>query len=88
MRNKTMFLMLVLLLSSALLSACGTSLAAQPVLAQGTEPAKRTINVTVQVKLPSAPTSPMYRSGCTQKAPMQQKLWRLTPANLKKWWML
>ncbi len=55
MRNKTMFLMLVLLLSSALLSACGTSLAAQPVLAQGTEPAKRTINVTGTGKVTLTP---------------------------------
>jgi len=55
MRNKTLFLILVLLLSSALLSACGTSLAAQPVLAQGTEPSKRTINVTGTGKVTLTP---------------------------------
>jgi len=55
MRNKTLFLMLALLLCSALLSACGTSLAAQPVLAQGTEPTKRTINVTGTGKVTLTP---------------------------------
>jgi uncharacterized protein len=56
MRNRTLFLILVLLLSSALLSACGTSFAAQPVLAQGTtEPSKRTINVTGTGKVTLTP---------------------------------
>jgi uncharacterized protein YggE len=56
MRNKTLLLILVLLLSTALLSACGTPLAAQPVLAQGTtEPSQRTINVTGTGKVTLTP---------------------------------
>jgi uncharacterized protein len=55
MRNKTLFLILLLLLTSTLLSACGTSLAAQPVLAQATEPSKRTINVTGTGKVTLTP---------------------------------
>jgi uncharacterized protein len=55
MRNKTMFLILVLMISSVFLSACGTSLAAQPVLAQATEPSKRTINVTGTGKVTLTP---------------------------------
>jgi uncharacterized protein YggE len=55
MRNKTLFFILVLLLSSLLLSACGTPLAAQPVLAQATEPTNRTINVTGTGKVTLVP---------------------------------
>jgi len=53
MRNKTMVFVFVLLISAVLLSACGPSLAAQPVLAQGTEPtpAPRSINVTGEGKV-------------------------------------
>jgi len=64
MRNKTLFLILVLLLSAALLSACGTPLAAQPVLAQATEASKRTINSPARVKSPS----PGYRL-CLDRGP-------------------
>jgi uncharacterized protein YggE len=53
MRNKTILFVVVLLISAALLSACGPSLAAQPVLAQSTEPtpAPRSINVTGEGKV-------------------------------------
>jgi uncharacterized protein len=53
MRNKSLIVVSVLLISAALVSACGPSLAAQPVLAQGTEPTPtpRTINVTGEGKV-------------------------------------
>jgi uncharacterized protein YggE len=56
MRNKTLLLIVALLLSSVLLSACGTPLAAQPVLAQGTtDTPQRTINVTGTGKVTLTP---------------------------------
>lgn len=51
MRNKTLYLILMLLLASLVLSACGTP----PALAQGTEPTRRTINVTGTGKVTLTP---------------------------------
>lgn len=53
MRKSTLIFVFVLLISAALLSACGPSLAAQPVLAQGTEPTPvpRTITVNGEGKV-------------------------------------
>ena len=55
MRNKTLLVILVLLVASLFLSAGKSTLGAQPALAQATEPAKRTINVTGTGKVTLTP---------------------------------
>ncbi len=55
MRNKTLLTILVLLVASLFLSAGKNTLGAQPALAQATEPAKRTINVTGTGKVTLTP---------------------------------
>jgi hypothetical protein len=55
MRNKTLLTILVLLVASLFLSASKNTLGAQPALAQATEPAKRTINVTGTGKVTLTP---------------------------------
>lgn len=55
MRNKTLLIILVLLVASLFLSAGKNTLGAQPALAQATEPAKRTINVTGTGKVTLTP---------------------------------
>ncbi len=55
MRNKSLLIILVLLVASLFLSAGKSALGAQPALAQATEPAKRTINVTGTGKVTLTP---------------------------------
>ena len=55
MRNKPLLIILVLLVASLFLSAGKSTLGAQPALAQATEPAKRTINVTGTGKVTLTP---------------------------------
>ncbi len=55
MRNKFTLLISLLVLSAILLSACGTSLAAQTVRAQEEKPTPRTLNVTGEGKVTITP---------------------------------